>query len=101
MQEGGEKLVSSTQLATKCMVSAVQVRKDLDYFGQFGIRGKGYYVGDLLSDIKRILGVDKEWRMGVIGIGNLGSSLLAYKDFLKQNYKIVATFVIFQVNSPT
>jgi redox-sensing transcriptional repressor len=47
-----------------------------------------------LQDIKRILGLNKEWRMAVIGIGNLGSALLSYKDFLKQNYKIVAAFDI-------
>ena len=90
----GRKVVSSAQLANKCMVNAAQVRKDLAYFGEFGIRGVGYYVKDLLNDIKRILGLNKEWRMAVIGIGNLGSSLLSYKDFLKQNYKIVAAFDI-------
>ena len=94
MDKGGEKVVSSAQLASKCMVNSPQVRKDLAYFGEFGIRGVGYYVKDLLYDIKRILGLNKEWRMAVIGIGNLGSSLLAYKDFLKQNYKIVAAFDI-------
>ena len=90
----GEKVVSSAQLASKCLVNAAQVRKDLAYFGEFGIRGVGYYVKDLLNDIKRILGLNKEWKMAVIGIGNLGSALLSYKDFLKQNYKIVAAFDI-------
>ncbi len=94
MEQGGEKVVSSAQLANRCMVNAAQVRKDLAYFGEFGIRGVGYYVKDLLHDIKRILGLNKEWRMAVIGIGNLGSALLSYKDFLKQNYKIVAAFDI-------
>ena len=94
MDERGEKVVSSAQLANICMVNAAQVRKDLAYFGEFGIRGVGYYVKDLLQDIKRILGLNKEWRMAVIGIGDLGSSLLSYKDFLKQNYKIVAAFDI-------
>jgi redox-sensing transcriptional repressor len=94
MEEKGEKVVSSAQLASKCAVNSAQVRKDLAYFGEFGIRGVGYYVKDLLSDIKRILGSNKEWRMAVIGMGNLGSALLSYKDFLKQNYKIVAAFDI-------
>ncbi len=94
MEEKGEKVVSSAQLANKCMVNAAQVRKDLAYFGEFGIRGVGYYVKDLLSNIKRILGLNKEWRMALIGVGNLGSALLSYKDFLKQNYKIVAAFDI-------
>jgi redox-sensing transcriptional repressor len=94
MEEKGEKVVSSAQLANKCMVNAAQVRKDLAYFGEFGIRGVGYYVKDLLSDIKRILGLNKEWRRALIGVGNLGSALLSYKDFLKQNYEIVAAFDI-------
>jgi redox-sensing transcriptional repressor len=94
MEEKGEKVVSSAQLAKKCIVNAAQVRKDLAYFGEFGIRGVGYYVKDLLNNIKRILGSNKEWRMVLIGIGNLGASLLSYKDFLKQNYKIVAAFDI-------
>jgi len=94
MEEKGEKVISSAQLAKKCIVNAAQVRKDLAYFGEFGIRGVGYYVKDLLNNIKRILGSNKEWRMALIGIGNLGASLLSYKDFLKQNYKIVAAFDI-------
>ena len=94
LDERGEKVVSSAQLADKCAVNSAQVRKDLAYFGEFGIRGVGYYVKDLLSDIKRILGSNKEWRMAVVGMGNLGSALLSYKDFLKQNYKIVAAFDI-------
>jgi len=94
MEKRGEKLVSSAQLATKCMVNPSQVRKDLNYFGEFGTRGVGYHVKGLLCEIKRALGLNKEWRIAVIGIGDLGSSLLAYKDFLRQGYKIVAAFDI-------
>ena len=94
MDQKGEKVISSAQLASRCMVNAAQVRKDLAYFGEFGIRGVGYYVRDLLQDIKRILGLNREWRMALVGIGDLGSALLSYKDFLKQNYKVVAAFDI-------
>jgi redox-sensing transcriptional repressor len=94
MEEEGEKIVSSAQLASRCAVNAAQVRKDLDYFGEFGTRGVGYRVKELLYEIKRVLGLNKEWRIAVIGIGDLGSSLLAYKDFLKHNYQIVAAFDI-------
>jgi len=90
----GEKVVSSAQLAAHCGVNGAQVRKDLAYFGEFGIRGVGYYATELMYDIKSILGLNKEWRMAIAGIGNLGSALLSYKDFLKQNYKIVAAFDI-------
>ena len=94
MYEEGEKTVSSALLAKICGRNAAQIRKDLAYFGEFGIRNVGYYVEDLLNNIKKILGSNKEWRMAVIGLGNLGSALLSYKDFLKQNYKIVAAFDI-------
>ena len=90
----GEKVSSSALLATMCNVNAAQVRKDFAYFGEFGIRGMGYNVKELKADIKEIFGINREWRIAVIGIGNMGSALLVYKDFLKQNYRIVAAFDI-------
>ncbi len=92
LHEKGEKVVSSSTLARNCGVNAAQVRKDLAYFGKFGIRGVGYYVEDLYSDIKKILGIDRVWKMAIFGVGNLGTALLSYKDFLKQNYRVVAAF---------
>jgi redox-sensing transcriptional repressor len=89
-----EKVASSALLATMCNVNAAQVRKDFAYFGEFGIRGMGYNIKELEYHIKEILGVNREWRIAVIGIGNMGSALLVYKDFLKQNYRIVAAFDI-------
>jgi len=94
LEEREKKVVTSAHLAAKCMVNPNQLRKDLNFFGEFGTRGLGYHVKDLLSDIRRVLGLNKEWRIAVIGIGDLGSSLLVYNDFLKQNYKIVAAFDI-------
>jgi redox-sensing transcriptional repressor len=92
LEEREGKVISSAQLAAKCMVNSNQLRKDLNFFGEFGTRGLGYHVKGLLSDIRGVLGLNKEWRIAVIGIGDLGSSLLAYNDFLRQNYKIVAAF---------
>jgi redox-sensing transcriptional repressor len=94
LETKGEKVASSALIATICNVNAAQVRKDFAYFGEFGIRGMGYNVKELRFYIKEILGTNREWRIGVIGIGNLGSALLMYKGFLKQNYKIVAAFDI-------
>jgi redox-sensing transcriptional repressor len=92
LEEREGKVISSAQLAAKCMVNSNQLRKDLNFFGEFGTRGLGYHVKGLLSDIRGVLGLNKEWRIAVIGIGDLGFSLLAYNDFLRQNYKIVAAF---------
>lgn len=92
LAEKGEKVVSSAQLAKACGLNAAQVRKDLAYFGEFGIRGVGYYVKDLLEHIRKSLGLNREWRLCVIGIGNLGTAVLNYRDFLTENYRIVAAF---------
>jgi redox-sensing transcriptional repressor len=94
LETRNEKVASSALLATMCNVNAAQVRKDFAYFGEFGIRGMGYNVKELKFNIKEILGINREWKIGVVGIGNMGSALLVYKDFLKQNYKIVAAFDI-------
>jgi len=92
LESKNEKVASSALLAEICNVNAAQVRKDFAYFGEFGIRGMGYNVKELKFHIKEILGINREWRIAVVGIGNMGSALLVYKDFLKQNYKIVAAF---------
>jgi redox-sensing transcriptional repressor len=94
LESKSEKVASSALLAEICNVNAAQVRKDFAYFGEFGVRGMGYNVKELEFHIKEILGINREWRIAVIGIGNMGSALLVYKDFLKQNYKIVAAFDI-------
>ncbi len=92
LERRGQTMVSSDQLASRCRVKSAQLRRDLDYFGRFGIRGVGYDVKGLHADIRRILGVDRVWRLALIGVGNLGSSLLVCQDLLKQNYEIVVAF---------
>jgi redox-sensing transcriptional repressor len=92
LHEKKEKVVSSSALARNCGVNAAQVRKDLAYFGKFGIRGVGYYVNDLYKDIRKILGIDRVWKMALFGVGNLGAALLSYKDFLRQNYRVTVAF---------
>ena len=71
---------------------SAQIRKDLAYFGEFGVRGVGYHVKELLFEIKRILGLNKEWRMGIAGVGNLGLALLSHENFTRQGYVFVAAF---------
>lgn len=85
-------VVSSKRLAELCGVNPAQIRKDLAYFGQFGVRGVGYYVKELIFDIKKILGLNKEWNLAIVGMGNLGCALVAHENFLKQGYRFVCSF---------
>ncbi|WP_449245381.1 redox-sensing transcriptional repressor Rex [Desulfobacca acetoxidans] len=87
-------IIASDKLAQKCGVNPAQVRKDLAYFGEFGVRGVGYFVKELLFEIKKILGLNRSWRMALIGIGNLGLALIAHENFPKQGYEFVAVFDI-------
>lgn len=92
MAQEGVKIVASDKLAEKCGINPAQIRKDLAYFGEFGIRGVGYFVKELLFEIKRILGLNKTWKMALVGIGNLGSALLAHQNFIRQGYEFAAVF---------
>lgn len=92
LAQEGVKIIASDKLAQKCGINPAQIRKDLAYFGEFGIRGVGYFVKELLFEIKRILGLNKTWRMALIGIGNLGSALLAHQNFIRQGYEFAAVF---------
>jgi redox-sensing transcriptional repressor len=85
-------IIASDKLAQKCGVNPAQVRKDLAYFGEFGVRGVGYFVKELLFEIKKILGLNRRWRMALVGIGNLGLALVAHENFAKQGYEFVAVF---------
>ena len=84
--------ISSEEIAKLAGVTAAGVRKDLAYFGQFGSPSKGYQITTLKQSIIRILGTDKEWSVALVGVGNLGSALLAYKGFLKHGFKISSAF---------
>ena len=88
----GETVVSSMRLASLCRTNPAQVRKDLSYFGEFGIRGIGYDINELINIIKRILGADREWRLCIVGMGNLGTALVGHENFLRRGYRFVATF---------
>ena len=80
------------KLAGLCGVNPAQVRKDLAYFGEFGIRGVGYDVRDLLNAIKGILATDRKWALCIVGMGHLGSSLVASENFKKRGYIVKAAF---------
>src|SRR2546422_1161556 len=92
LEEDGVKTVSSHDLAERFNLNSAQVRKDLAYFGEFGVRGIGYYVAGLKAELQRILGLDREWPVALVGFGNLGSALFHYKGFGRQGFRIAAIF---------
>jgi len=87
-----ERVLPSQELAELVGTSDGQVRKDLAYFGEFGVPGQGYRVGTLKEEISRILGVDRAWSIALIGMGNLGAALLAYPGFKRQGFEIKVAF---------
>jgi redox-sensing transcriptional repressor len=88
----GRRMISSHRLAEREGITSAQVRKDLSYFGSFGRRGLGYNVAHLREEIRGILGLDRRWRVAVVGAGHIGSALLAYRGFAGQGFDVVAVF---------
>ncbi len=88
----GIVIISSGEIAEGVGVSPAQVRKDLAYFGEFGTRGVGYNVKDLLRHTLKILGLNGKWSVVVIGAGNLGSALVSYRGFRQRGFDIVGVF---------
>ena len=84
--------VSSRELGEALGVSDAQVRKDLAYFGQFGHPGVGYRITELISRVRRILGTDKKSNVMLVGAGNLGRALVAFRGFLQRGFEVVAVF---------
>jgi redox-sensing transcriptional repressor len=92
MEGEGRRTISSQGLAHESGVTSAQVRKDLSYFGNFGKRGLGYGVARLRKEIRLILGLNRRWKVALVGAGNIGSALYAYKEFRRQGFDIVAVF---------
>ncbi|MDZ4723300.1 MAG: redox-sensing transcriptional repressor Rex [candidate division Zixibacteria bacterium] len=92
LEKESHATISSKELAKREKLTPAQVRKDLSFFGSFGTRGLGYPVGELKAKIATILGVDRNWKVALIGVGNIGSALVSYKEFSKQGFQIVKVF---------
>ena len=86
------RTVSSEALAKVAGVKPTQLRKDLTYFGQFGTRGLGYDVEQLAQMIIDLLGTSSLQPVVLVGVGNLGSALLAYRGFQQEGFELVAAF---------
>jgi redox-sensing transcriptional repressor len=92
LENAGVDTISSQALAEQFHLNAAQIRKDLAYFGEFGVRGVGYYVKDLKRHLRQILGLDRKLRVAVMGAGNLGLALADYPGFRREGFEIVALF---------
>jgi redox-sensing transcriptional repressor len=92
LDSGGVDSISSQALAEQFQLNAAQIRKDLAYFGEFGVRGVGYYVKELRRHLRQILGLDRRLRVAIMGAGNLGMALADYPGFRQEGFEIGALF---------
>lgn len=92
LERQGIEVVSSRELGAQLQMTPAQIRKDLTYFGRFGKQGRGYNVGYLLTELRRILGLDRDWTMVLVGVGRLGRAILSYGRFAPNRFKVVAIF---------
>ncbi|HEY6214715.1 MAG TPA: redox-sensing transcriptional repressor Rex [Vicinamibacterales bacterium] len=92
LESAGVRTISSQALAEQFHLNAAQIRKDLAYFGEFGVRGVGYYVRDLKRHLRQILGLDQKLRVAIMGAGNLGLALADYPGFRQEGFEISALF---------
>lgn len=92
LESRGIDFISSEEIARLTNLTAAQVRRDLTYFGQFGIPRKGYKIEVLKKRILNILGTDRKWKVVLVGVGNLGSALISYRGFGEQGFEISCAF---------
>ena len=94
MAREGQEITSSQELGEKLGISSAQIRKDLSHFGEFGKQGTGYDVAYLRDQLQRILQVDRQWSVAVVGAGDLGNALANYGGFADRGFRVAAIFDI-------
>ncbi len=94
LQNDEQMVTSSHELGERLEISSAQIRKDLSHFGGFGKQGTGYQVGFLIDRLEAVLHVNKEWRVAVVGAGNLGSAISQYRGFQDRGFRIAHLFDI-------
>src|ERR671928_894358 len=88
----GVDTVSSGALASRGGTTSAQVRKDLSFFGSFGKRGLGYSVPELAERLRQILGLERQWKVIIIGAGKIGAALAQYRGFRQRGFDITAVY---------
>ena len=92
MAREGRTLTSSQELGERLGISAAQIRKDLSQFGEFGKQGTGYQIAYLVEQLQKILNVDHEWEIAVVGAGDIGNAVVRYKGFSNRGFKVCMIF---------
>lgn len=92
MKKEERQIISSQELGERIGISAAQIRKDLSQFGEFGKQGTGYNIDYLIKQIRRILHIDQEWDIAVIGAGDIGSAVARYKGFANRGFRVTVIF---------
>ena len=91
-ENAGLTTVSSEELAARGGTTSAQVRKDLSFFGSFGKRGLGYQVAELTQRMRRILGLERDWRVVIVGVGKIGAALAQYEGFQQRGFRVVGLY---------
>ncbi len=92
MAQEGQTITSSKELGERLGISSAQIRKDLSHFGEFGKQGTGYQIEYLIEQVQRILKVNTEWEVALVGVGDLGRALAHYNGFVNRGFRISALF---------
>lgn len=92
MKAEGQEITSSHELGQRLGISSAQIRKDLSHFGEFGKQGTGYRITDLIEQLRRILKVEREWDVALVGAGAIGHALAHYNGFADRGFKICMIF---------
>jgi redox-sensing transcriptional repressor len=90
--EAGQEFTSSQELGQKLGIGSAQIRKDLSHFGEFGKQGTGYEINYLREQIAKILHVDRDWAVALVGFGDLGQAIAHYGGFASKGFHIEAIF---------
>jgi redox-sensing transcriptional repressor len=88
----GAQTISSDELARRGGTTSAQVRKDLSFFGSFGKRGLGYAVPELAARLREILGLERDWRVIIVGAGKIGAALAGYRGFQQRGFRVIGVY---------
>jgi redox-sensing transcriptional repressor len=92
LQSDGHEITSSKELGERLGISSAQIRKDLSHFGEFGKQGTGYEIKKLVEQLRRILKVEREWDVALVGAGAIGHALAHYNGFVDHGFRITLIF---------